>query len=225
MDKTLFMSVYNSGMSYREISKNYNISEWEIRKLLKTLNLKRRSNVTLYGDKIKDFVDKDYSDIRISKELNISGSMVGYIRKRLKIKTNFIERSYSTKEERIKGYLIRHIRSSAKRRNLEFNLDYTDIILPKYCPLLEVQLDYLNKDLNNPYKPSVDRIDNSKGYIKGNIIIISRLANAMKNEADFNQLKTFSKNINNLIIYCENQGARGNITDIFFNNEELSLDS
>ncbi len=47
----------------------------------------------------------------------------------------------------------------------------------------------------------------------------------MKNEANFEQLETFSKNIITLINFYKNHGALGNVTDIFFNNEELSLDS
>jgi hypothetical protein len=136
--------------------------------------------------------------------------------------------------------MIRNVKYSSKRRNLDFDLDYKDITLPRYCPLLNIELNYNNQkshkilNLGNDYenlsfndisRATVDRIDNSKGYVKGNIIILSRLANAMKNEANFEQLETFSTNILNLINFYKNQGARGNITDIFFNNEELSLDS
>jgi len=37
----------------------------------------------------------------------------------------------------------------------------------------------------------------------------------MKNEADFDQLITFSQNITKLIDFYKNQGALVNITDIF----------
>lgn len=41
----------------------------------------------------------------------------------------------------------------------------------------------------------IDKIDNSKGYVKGNIQIISMKANAMKNSASLEELHTFCKNI------------------------------
>ena len=37
--------------------------------------------------------------------------------------------------------------------------------------------------------PSIDRIDNSKGYTKDNIIVVSQLANAIKNQATPNQIQ------------------------------------
>lgn len=221
----LFLPLYNKGLSDYKIAAELNIDRKKIGIFRKSLNLEPASKITAYKELFIDYVEKGYSDRMISEKLNISKSMTQNIRKKLGLKTNFIERNYSNREDRIKGYMIRNLKGSAKRRNLEFNLEYTDIILPRYCPILEFELDY-SKNISYAINThTIDRINNSKGYIKGNIIVISRLANAMKNEANFNQLKLFSKNILNIICFNENQGARGNITDIFFNNEELSLDS
>lgn len=85
-------------------------------------------------------------------------------------------------------------RNRAKRKGIEFNIDETDITIPEICPLLEIPIEYGTKS-NYDRSPSLDRIDNTKGYIKGNVWVISKKANAMKNSATFEELKIFSTNI------------------------------
>lgn len=86
---------------------------------------------------------------------------------------------------------IRYFRHKSKKLGLPFNLEKSDIIVPEYCPVLGIKLEY------NPKQPrwnsaSVDRIIPSKGYVKGNIIVVSNLANTIKNMATIEQLKAVS---------------------------------
>lgn len=90
--------------------------------------------------------------------------------------------------------LYDNAKARAKRKNLNFNITIEDIIIPELCPILEIPIFTGTKD-NYNNSPSLDKINNTEGYIKGNIAVISNLANSMKNQATFEQLKTFNKNI------------------------------
>ena len=62
-------------------------------------------------------------------------------------------------------YIWYMIKTRAKRKNISFDIEVEDIIVPNECPILKIPLHYECRENS----PSVDRIDNSKGYIKGNI--------------------------------------------------------
>jgi len=77
----------------------------------------------------------------------------------------------------------------AKQSGLDFDLEISDISIPELCPVLHVPLVVGKRD---HYNPSLDRIDNSKGYVKGNVQVISYKANAMKNSATREELLKFA---------------------------------
>lgn len=93
--------------------------------------------------------------------------------------------------------MLNMLRGRAKKRGFEFNLTESDIIIPSFCPVLGIPIKF-NVGLNSDDSISVDRIDNSKGYISGNIVIISRRANTLKSSASLNELERiylFYKNL------------------------------
>jgi len=92
------------------------------------------------------------------------------------------------KSNTLEYIILMTAKSRAKKRNLEFSINLEDIIVPKLCPIFEIQIDKRTlknskrKPLDN--SPSLDRIDSSKGYVKGNVAVISYLANSIKNEGN-----------------------------------------
>lgn len=98
------------------------------------------------------------------------------------------------KAQHLRSLLTDLARKRAKELNLSFDITSEDIILPELCPILEKPLEYGNRQATN-FSPSLDRIIPNLGYVKGNIQVISKLANAMKSNATKEELITFSKNI------------------------------
>lgn len=95
----------------------------------------------------------------------------------------------------IKKSLLSKAKRNAKVGNYDFDLTVDDIIISEYCPYLNIKLTFNTKDCRKSNYASIDRIDSTKGYVKGNIMVISRLANTMKNEASIDQLIVFSENV------------------------------
>ena len=93
--------------------------------------------------------------------------------------------------------LLINAKRNAKNNNREFNLTIEDIIIPTHCPILGMPLTFGDTRQDSSF--SVDRIDNSKGYVKGNIRIMSNLANSMKRHASKEQLLIFCKNMLTLL--------------------------
>ena len=89
--------------------------------------------------------------------------------------------------------LLGQARYRAKKKNIKFDLELSDIIIPKLCPVLKIPLT-AGSSSGGPRgcSPSLDRIDNAKGYIKGNVQVISHKANTMKHCADNNELILFA---------------------------------
>lgn len=71
-------------------------------------------------------------------------------------------------------------RARAKQLGRPFDLNLADCEVPVLCPVFGLPFDLEN---SQPFgmAPSLDRIKPELGYVHGNVVVISRLANAVKN--------------------------------------------
>ncbi len=93
--------------------------------------------------------------------------------------------------------MLARAKSRAKKNNLPFNLELGDIVIPDICPLLGIKIKS-TEVRNSPNNPSLDKIIPEKGYIKGNIWIISNRANTLKNDASLQELELLVENLKKL---------------------------
>lgn len=77
--------------------------------------------------------------------------------------------------------ILNELRKRARQLGVPFNLSVNDVIVPDKCPVFGTA--FIFGERNHPHGPSVDRLTPSLGYVAGNIRVISRRANAIKNDA------------------------------------------
>jgi len=83
--------------------------------------------------------------------------------------------------------LIKAARKRAKVKGLVCDLRTKDIDVSTHCPILGIKFEIGRKVWYN--SPSLDRIDNTKGYTKDNVIVVSLMANSIKNQATPDQIR------------------------------------
>ncbi len=95
-----------------------------------------------------------------------------------------------------KKSVLRAAQQRAKIRGLEFNIGLEDFDIPKLCPLLNIPLqNHIGESVLQDDSPSLDRIDSSKGYIPGNVWVISNKANRAKNNLTLSELQQLVANL------------------------------
>ena len=96
------------------------------------------------------------------------------------------EKAY--REANKEKYMLHTVRKRAKKNNIPFNLteDYLKSIYPSdmICPVLGFEMS-VGVDENGwtDTSPSLDRIIPEKGYVQGNVVVVSMRANSIKTNA------------------------------------------
>jgi hypothetical protein len=107
------------------------------------------------------------------------------------MKRSKVEKSVSLRARALNPakFMIARAKNGARIRGLGFNLVEADILpLPKFCPVLGVELNYTPRGTRDNWA-SIDRFDNSKGYVKDNVCVISLRANELKRNATVEEMR------------------------------------
>lgn len=91
------------------------------------------------------------------------------------------------RKENTSRALVIAAKKRALRAGIPFDITYEDVPIPLYCPVFGTLLtrDY-HGDRDN--YPSIDRLRPERGYVKGNVAVISHRANRIKADAGLVEL-------------------------------------
>lgn len=80
------------------------------------------------------------------------------------------------------AYAKRDAKNRAAKKGLPFDISvaYVESLQTDECPVFGTKFQWMGNGKIKPTSPSLDRIDPSKGYIEGNLVIISSKANSIK---------------------------------------------
>ena len=107
---------------------------------------------------------------------------------------NKARRSYRThKSSNVEKYkenpekkIFQNLKGRAKKNGVVFEIEISDIIIPEICPVLGIPIIPFSSSDNSP---SVDKFIPTLGYVKGNINIISKRANRIKDNATVEEVE------------------------------------
>lgn len=97
-------------------------------------------------------------------------------------KSSFWDASVPVENRNHVKRLLIAARGRARERGMEFDLTLADLEWTGFCPVFGIPL-VPGKGKASFASPSLDRIDNTKGYVKGNVIIVCLRVNTIKSSA------------------------------------------
>lgn len=105
-------------------------------------------------------------------------------------KQKCIDKKDKDNEKNPQGKIFWQIRSRARKTGIEFTIEKTDIIIRDKCPCCDKKIFIQGHGVGNcDTNPSIDRVNNDLGYIKGNIEMICFRCNSIKRNATSIELR------------------------------------
>lgn len=123
----------------------------------------------------------------------------GVVRRRVKADEYYAK--HGKKEDtdlyRAKKHKFNRKKANALKVGYSWDIQFGDLEWPSLCPILGIELNYFAETrLEN--SPSFDRVDSTKGYEKGNVVVVSWRANRIKNDGTIEEHEAIVKYLKTL---------------------------
>jgi len=129
--------------------------------------------------------ERRFRGAAIRKQMSDDGVSMEAMR-RAEEKWGFIPAKVRTTLQQAHFDFFRRKKQNARSTSWEWYIQMHDLDWPTHCPVLGVELDWFaTKRAEN--SPSMDRMDNTKGYLPGNVAIVSYRANRIKNDGTWQE--------------------------------------
>ena len=89
-------------------------------------------------------------------------------------------------------FILRNAKQSALRYGLPFDLTEDDIVIPDRCPVLGIPLVFNEGNFKDD-SPSLAKFIPEKGYVRGNVAVISHKANVMKSSTTIQEVESLQE--------------------------------
>ena len=162
-----------------------------------------------HDDFIAEALTKGESFASIGRQLGVSRQRIHQIALRLGIERQWKEKPISAQRKRKQEFSLgpevyaeASLKYTRKKQNcrangIPFDVKFEDIPWVSHCPILGLELNYFNiEGTRTETSVSFDKIDPSKGYVPGNVTIVSWRANRIKNDGTAEEHMKIAEYIN-----------------------------
>jgi hypothetical protein len=160
--------------------------------------------------KLKFYVEDGYTNIQLARMYNVSTQRIAQVLKKYKLSkvaqknrmnkkaAEFAERwgqKADTDLYRVQREKYRNKKAACKGKGEDFTIPFGDLYWPVHCPVLGIELNYFAES-RQENSVSFDKIVPSRGYCRGNTVIISWRAKRIKNDGTADEHKKIALYIN-----------------------------
>jgi hypothetical protein len=149
----------------------------------------RKEYQKFYRENNKEKINKYANEWYAKNKESIKAKLLEY---NLKYPGKIAQRRREWADKNVEKRLLKSAKGRSKREGIYINLQPEDIKVPIKCPILDIKLKTNNRDRPKYNSPSLDRINNNRGYTKTNVQVVSYQANTMKGDATPKELLKFA---------------------------------